>query len=51
MLVRQIVSREGNMDQSRKSYKTIFKKDMIQDIKDDTSGLYQKILIAIASGD
>ena len=52
MLVRVLVSREGkDMAQIRESYKTIFGKDMIQDIKGDTSGTYQKILVEIASRD
>lgn len=50
MLVRVLVSREGQgMDQIRNSYKTLFGKDMIQDIKGDTSGIYQKILVELAS--
>ena len=52
MLIRNILSRVGiDMKEIRDSYKNLFGKDMIQDIKDDTSGDYQKILIALASGD
>ena len=52
MLIRNIVAREGiNMKEIRESYLNIFGKDMIADIKDDTSGDYQKILILLASGD
>ena len=52
MLVRVLVSREDkDMGQIRNSYKTLFGKDMIEDIKDDTSGSYQKILVEIASRD
>ena len=52
MLIRNICSREEiDMKEIRESYKNIFGKDMIQDIKDDTSGDYQKILTIIASRD
>jgi hypothetical protein len=34
----------------KEAYKNIFGKDMVQDIRDDTSGDYQRILAAIASG-
>ena len=52
LLIRTICSREGiDMKEIRESYKTLFGKDMIQDIKDDTSGDYQKVLIRLASGD
>ena len=52
MLIRNIVSREGiNLKEIRDSYKTLFGKDMVQDIKEDTSGDYQKILMLLASGD
>lgn len=52
MLIRNICSREEiDMKEIRESYKNIFGKDMIQDIKDDTSGDYQKILMIMASRD
>ena len=52
MLIRNILSRVGiDMKEIRDSYKNLFGKDMIQDIKEDTSGDYQKILINIASRD
>lgn len=52
MLIRNICAREGiDMKEIRESYKNIFGKDMVQDIKDDTSGDYQKILILLASRD
>lgn len=51
MLIRTLVSREGiDMREIREAYKNIFGKDMVQDIRDDTSGDYQRILVAIASG-
>jgi len=51
MLIRNLLSREGiDMREIREAYKNIFGKDMVQDIKDDTSGDYQKILVTIASG-
>ncbi len=52
MLIRNIVAREEiDMKEIRLSYQTLFEKDMIDDIKDDTSGDYQKILVGIASKD
>lgn len=52
LLIRTICSREGiDMKEVRESYKNLFGKEMVEDIKDDTSGLYQKVLIALASGD
>ena len=52
MLIRNICCREEiDMKEVRESYKNIFGKDMIYDIKDDTSGDYQKILINLASRD
>lgn len=51
MLIRNLVSREGiDMKEIRDAYKNLFGKDMVQDIKEDTSGDYQKILVTIASG-
>ena len=52
LLIRTICSREGiDMKEIRESYKNLFGKDMVEDIKDDTSGLYQKVLVTLASGD
>ena len=52
MLIRNICAREEiDMKEIRESYKNLFGKDMIQDIKDDTSGDYQKILTILASRD
>ena len=46
MLIRNICSREGiNMKEIRESYKKLFGKEMVDDIKGDTSGDYQKILM------
>ena len=50
MLVRVLVSREEiDIPQMREKYKLKIGKDMVEDIKDDTSGDYQKIVCAIAS--
>jgi len=52
MLIRNICAREEiDMKEIRESYKNLFGKDMVADIKDDTSGDYQKILMNIASRD
>lgn len=52
MLIRNICAREGiDMKEVRETYKNIFGKDMVTDIKGDTSGDYQKILMALASGE
>lgn len=49
-LIRILVSRrEVDMPQIKQFYKQNYKKDMIEDIKDDTSGNYRKILVEIAS--
>lgn len=51
MLIRVLVSREGvDMSEMRNCYLNIFKKDMVEDIKGDTSGDYQKLLVGLASG-
>ena len=51
-LIRNICSREViNMKEIRESYKKLFRKEMVNDIKEDTSGDYQKILMLLASGD
>ena len=48
MLIRIIVSREEiDMYRIKKYYKQIFKKDMIEDIKNDTSGEYSNLLVAL----
>jgi hypothetical protein len=52
MLIRNVVSREEvDMKEVRESYRNIFGKDMVEDIRSDTSGDYQKILCALASRD
>ena len=49
-LIRVIVSRhEIDMPQIKQYYKHNYHKDMIEDIKDDTSGNYRKILVELAS--
>lgn len=52
MLIRVLTTRQGvDMPEMRKCYKNLFGKDMVDDIKDDTSGKYQSIVVALASGD
>ena len=49
-LIRIMVSRnEIDMPIIKQFYKKLFKKDMIEDIKGDTSGSYRKILVELAS--
>ena len=49
-LIRILVSRdEIDMPQIKQYYKQNYKKDMIDDIKDDTSGNYRKILVELVS--
>ena len=49
-LIRIIISRyEIDMFKIRQYYKKLFGKDLINDIKDDTSGNYRKILVDVAS--
>jgi annexin A7/11 len=49
-LIRILVTRdEIDMPQIKQFYKQIYKKDMIEDTKDDTSGNYRKILVELAS--
>ena len=49
-LIRVLVSRhEIDMPQIKQYYKKNYKKDMIEDIKGDTSGNYRKILVELAS--
>lgn len=48
LLIRTLVSREEiDLREMKEKYKELFKKDMIQDVIDDTSGYYQKALVAI----
>jgi hypothetical protein len=52
MLIRNVVSREEvDMKEVRESYRNLFGKDMVEDIRSDTSGDHQKILCALASRD
>ena len=49
-LIRILITRnEKDMPQIKQFYKQIYKKDMIEGIKDDTSGNYRKLLIELAS--
>ena len=49
-LIRVLISRhEIDMPQIKQYYKQNYKKDMIDDIKGDTSGNYRKILVELAS--
>ena len=49
-LIRVIISRnEIDMPQIKQYYKNLFNKDLVQDIKGDTSGNYQKILVELAT--
>ena len=51
LLIRIMVTRnEIDMPFIRQYYKQLFKKDMIEDIKSDTSGDYRKLLIRLAAG-
>ena len=50
MLIRVLVSREEiDIPEMRVQYKAVIGKDMVEDIKDDTSGNYQRVLMQIAS--
>jgi hypothetical protein len=52
MLIRNLCAREDmDMKEIRNSYQTLFGKDMVTDIKNDTSGDYQKLLMMLASRD
>ena len=47
-LIRSIVSRmDEDMKMIKKYYKKLFGKEMAEDIKGDTSGNYQKLLLAL----
>lgn len=49
LLIRILVTRdEIDMPQIKQYYKQIIKKDMLEDIKGDTSGDYRKLLIELA---
>ena len=49
-LIRILASRgEVDMNRIKQFYKLNYKKDMIEDIKSDTSGSYRKILLELAS--
>ena len=49
-LIRILITRdEKDMPQIKQFYKQLFKKDMLEAIKDDTSGNYRKILLELAS--
>ena len=49
-LIRVLISRdEIDMPQIKQYFKHLFKKDLIDMIKGDTSGNYQKILVELAS--
>lgn len=51
MLIRILVSREGiDLPKMREVYKTKYGKGMAEEIKDDTTGDYQKLLFALANG-
>jgi annexin A7/11 len=50
LLIRVLVSRdEIDMPQIKQAYKMMFGNDMLEDIKDDTSGDYKNLLVEIAS--
>jgi hypothetical protein len=50
LLIRVLVSRdEVDMPQIKQSYKAMFGKDMLEDIKDDCSGDYKNLLVEMAS--
>jgi hypothetical protein len=49
-LIRILITRdEKDMPQIKQFFKQLYKKDMLEAVKDDTSGNYQKILIELAS--
>lgn len=50
VLIRVLVSRnELDMEYIRKYYKQLYKKEMVEDIRDDCSGDYQKVLVELAN--
>jgi annexin A7/11 len=49
-LIRILITRdEKDMPQIKQFFKQLYKRDMIEAIRDDTSGNYQKILLELAS--
>ena len=49
MLIRVLVNRdEIDMPQIKQYYKQLYGKDMLDDIKNDTSGDYKKLLVELA---
>ncbi len=47
-LIRSIVARsEVDMPKIKKYYKKIYNKEMIDDVKGDTNGAYQKLLVGL----
>jgi annexin A7/11 len=49
LLIRVLVTRdEIDMPEIKKEYQKLYGKDMLQDIKDDTSGDYKKLLVELA---
>ena len=49
-LIRVLITRdEIDMPQIKQYYKQLYNKDMVEDIKGDTSGNYQKILVELAT--
>ena len=50
MLIRVLVTRdEIDMPQIKQYYKQVYGKDMLEDVKNDTSGDYKNLLIELAS--
>ena len=50
MLIRVLVTRdEIDMPQIKQYYKQLYGKDMLEDVKNDTSGDYKNLLIELAS--
>jgi len=50
VLIRILVSRdEIDMPEIKNAYRSMYGRDMIEDIKDDTSGDYKNLLVELAS--
>ena len=50
MLIRVLVTRdEIDMPQIKQYYKQLYGKDMLEDVKNDTSGDYKNLLIGLGS--
>ncbi len=50
LLIRILVTRdEIDMPRIREAYKELYKKDMVKDIEDDTSGDYKRLMVQLAS--